>query len=293
VGRALVLSGGGPTGRAFEIGILNGLHDAGVDLTDADLIVGTSAGAVLASQVRTGQALDTLYDALRVLSDNPAATSGDPGVDVAYMLQSVQMINGATEVTPALRAEVGKRALAATNALSEDAQLRFIDADLGGLVHEWPRRRLKIAAGDVSAGTMRFFDSSQGVPVELALAASTAVPGRVAPITVGDRRYMDGFVGGPCPGGCWPNLDGASGYSTIVVVMTGDGPQVREQVELMRSRGSQVIIISPDADSTAARGLDPFDLSHLQAAAEAGRRQAGAVAAEVRTVWNAGVPDGR
>jgi NTE family protein len=39
--RALVLGGGGATGNAWLIGIIAGLFDAGLDVTDADLIVGT------------------------------------------------------------------------------------------------------------------------------------------------------------------------------------------------------------------------------------------------------------
>jgi NTE family protein len=42
--RALVLGGGGAAGNAWEIGVLAGLLDAGLDVTDADLIVGTGAG---------------------------------------------------------------------------------------------------------------------------------------------------------------------------------------------------------------------------------------------------------
>src|SRR3954470_9375031 len=51
--RAVVLGGGGATGRAREIGLLKGLRDAGIDLTQADLLIGTSAGSILGAQVRT------------------------------------------------------------------------------------------------------------------------------------------------------------------------------------------------------------------------------------------------
>ncbi len=203
------------------------------------------------------------------------------------------MINGASDVTPALRIQVGNRALSAPKALSEDAQLRFIDSDLGGLIHQWPSQPLKLAAGDVSEGTMRFFDSTQRVPIELALAASTALPGRVAPIRVGERRYMDGFVGGPCPGGCWPNLDGAAGYEIVVVVMTGDSAAIAQQTEQMRSHGTHVVVVSPNPASAAARGQNPFDLSRLNPTRSAALAQAGSAAAEVRNVWTAGASTDR
>ena len=49
--RALVLGGGGSTGNAWLIGVLAGLFDAGLDVTTADLTVGTSAGATAAAQL--------------------------------------------------------------------------------------------------------------------------------------------------------------------------------------------------------------------------------------------------
>ena len=58
---ALVLGGGGITGIAWEVGILVGLARAGVDVTDAETVVGTSAGSVVGSQVTSGQPLESLY----------------------------------------------------------------------------------------------------------------------------------------------------------------------------------------------------------------------------------------
>src|SRR3712207_4252623 len=51
---ALVLGGGGITGIAWELGVLAGLADAGVDLSGADLVVGTSAGSVVGAQLTCG-----------------------------------------------------------------------------------------------------------------------------------------------------------------------------------------------------------------------------------------------
>ena len=51
---ALVLGGGGAAGNAWLIGIIAGLADAGIDLTAADLVIGTSAGATVAAHVRSG-----------------------------------------------------------------------------------------------------------------------------------------------------------------------------------------------------------------------------------------------
>ena len=58
---ALVLGGGGITGIAWMLGLLKGLRDAGVDLTGATTVVGTSAGSVVGAQVTSGHDLDALY----------------------------------------------------------------------------------------------------------------------------------------------------------------------------------------------------------------------------------------
>src|SRR5690242_4053896 len=58
---ALVLGGGGIAGIAWETGLLVGLAEAGIDIRNADLFVGTSAGANVAAQITSGLALDELF----------------------------------------------------------------------------------------------------------------------------------------------------------------------------------------------------------------------------------------
>src|SRR3712207_6730517 len=58
---ALVLGGGGITGIAWEVGMLAGLADAGIDLTGADLVVGTSAGSVVGAQLASGAEPEEMY----------------------------------------------------------------------------------------------------------------------------------------------------------------------------------------------------------------------------------------
>ena len=46
---------------AWEVGLLLGLTEAGVDLGAADLLVGTSAGSVVAAQVACGVPLEEMF----------------------------------------------------------------------------------------------------------------------------------------------------------------------------------------------------------------------------------------
>ena len=115
--------------------------------------------------------------------------------------------------TPEVRREIGARALGATRIIPEEAHIRAATANIGGL-NEWPDQPLALVAVNVEDGTRRVFDRSQGVPIPLAVAASTSLPGRVAPITIDGRRYTDGGVYGT-------NLDVAAGQGVIVLLAPG------------------------------------------------------------------------
>src|SRR4051812_39556206 len=67
---ALVLGGGGSTGNAWLIGVIAGLFEAGLDVTDADLIIGTSAGSTAAAQI-TGATPTALLAAILAAPTQP------------------------------------------------------------------------------------------------------------------------------------------------------------------------------------------------------------------------------
>ena len=75
-GCALVLHGGGSAGNAWEIGVIAGLFDTGVDVTEADLIIGTSAGATATAQITWAAPTELLAGILDVPS--PSSSPGDP-----------------------------------------------------------------------------------------------------------------------------------------------------------------------------------------------------------------------
>ena len=73
---ALVLGAGGSAGQAWQIGVIAGLAEAGLDLTEAaDLVVGTSSGSTTAAQVRSGiPAAELLASVLSPRSSRPDRT---------------------------------------------------------------------------------------------------------------------------------------------------------------------------------------------------------------------------
>ncbi|MGW7366052.1 patatin-like phospholipase family protein, partial [Streptomyces sp. NPDC054841] len=74
---ALVLGGGGAVGGAWAAGALAGLCEAGIDVARADVVIGTSAGAVLGSRLASGISAAELYE---------RQLSGADAIDIAVTL---------------------------------------------------------------------------------------------------------------------------------------------------------------------------------------------------------------
>src|SRR5437588_13026776 len=109
--RALVLGGGGVAGVAWELGILRGLHDTGVDVRGADVIIGTSAGSVVGTQIASGTDLESLFTSRQI----PVDQSKERGIE-CYPFQIMEAWSRAiAEAGPdlkAIRAMIGAYALA-------------------------------------------------------------------------------------------------------------------------------------------------------------------------------------
>src|SRR4051812_37238055 len=74
--RAWVLGGGGSAGNAWLIGVIAGLFDAGLDVTEADLIIGTSAGSTAAAQITSATPAELLA---AILAAAPQPQTGPVG----------------------------------------------------------------------------------------------------------------------------------------------------------------------------------------------------------------------
>src|SRR5437660_3538429 len=201
--RAVVLGGGGITGIAWEWGILAGLLKSGVDLRDADLVVGTSAGSVVGAQLAAGLEITERYEAQLAPPDGEVAATFGPGLWARY---AMAMLGSLTPQR--VRARIGRMALRAKT-VPEATRVGVIESRLP--VREWPdRAHLLITAVDAATGEFRAFDRKAGVPLVLAVAASCAVPGVWPPVTIEGRRYIDGgFRSGS-------NADLAAGYDRVV-----------------------------------------------------------------------------
>lgn len=276
--RALVLGGGGVAGIAWELGLLSGWAAEGVDVTEADLVVGTSAGSVVGAQLRLPGDLQSLFE--RQL----AGAGGELKVEfdgVATMAAFAEAMAGATGQQDG-RARLG--ALALTMDTVPEAQRRaIIEGRIGD--PEWPAATLVITAVDTADGEFLSFDSSSGVRLLDAVAASCAVPGVWPPVTVSGRRLMDGGMRSVT------NADLAAGHEKVLVVapstgVTGGllGPGLDREVELLR-RDADVHVVLADEASLAAFGSNVLDPATREPSARAGRAQAAATLEAARAFW--------
>jgi NTE family protein len=125
--RALVLGGsGGPVGRAWEIGLVDGFAGQRIDLGAADLIISTSAGAVVGAQLALKQRFDAPK---KIVAPPPVSTDSMVNLGVA-------MARAAQSPEPDLiRAKIGKMALEAQTISEEASVSRSADHDKRREIH--------------------------------------------------------------------------------------------------------------------------------------------------------------
>ncbi|WP_405809691.1 patatin-like phospholipase family protein [Streptomyces sp. NBC_00210] len=274
---AVVLGAGGITGVGWEIGILHGLARAGVDLTTADLLVGSSAGSIVAAQLASGKlSLAELYERQLAAPEGEIAA----GLGVSTLLKYTLGI--LTSRSPqAYGQKLGRMALAAHT--EDEATRREVIA--GRLLsHEWPERRLLVTAVDAVTGELRTYDRESGVAIVDAVAASCAVPGVWPPVTIEGRRWIDGGVHSTA------NAHLAAGHEQVVVIAPiASGNKVfvspRAQASRLAAAGARVEVITPDAAAKQAFGRNVLDPARRAPAARAGLAQAAAHAEAVAAVW--------
>lgn len=278
-GQALVLGGGGLSGIAWETGVLAGLAAGGVDVTGADFVLGTSAGATVAAQLGSGLPLTDLLDRQTVPALQSAELSPDIG-RVIELMESWEKLPLEYPDPAELRREVGQRAL--TVETVPEAERRAVIA--GRLPdHSWPSRKLAVVAVEAQTGDVRVFDQDSGADLVDAVAASCAIPGIWPPVTIGGGRYIDGGTRSAV------NADLAAGYQRVLILVPMADPSLDEQVATLTQAGGeepvQVQVLTPDDESIAAMGINPLDPAVRAPVAQAGYAQGQRAAAEVARLW--------
>jgi NTE family protein len=261
----------------------------------ADLVVGTSAGATAAAQVRSGiPAAELLASVLsppvRPVGQNREAP---PSLPMATVFERMRAIGAAATSAADLRRAMGAFGLESDSTLGPGAGQRRATVAARLPRPEWPDRPMIVVAVDAHTGELAAFDRGSGVDLVDAVTASCALPGLVPTVSINGTRYIDGGVRSP------DNADLASGYANVVVLSplggrsrtppergadpAGQfeglrrppewGVDLASEVEALRKQGSHVEVITPDAGSRAAMGTNQMDPATRIPAARAGFAQ--------------------
>ncbi|MGP4026708.1 patatin-like phospholipase family protein [Actinomadura sp. 3N407] len=280
-GWALVLGPGGPVGTAWLTGLAAGLRLEGVDPAAADVIVGTSAGAIAGAMIATGRDL-------AAVAELPPSDGPREAADASVMARVFEIASASDLDPDEVRRRIGRLALEA-EALPEErhrASMEFLvgrsavagesgESSSQNETDEWPEGRLLITAVDVESGKPVVWDGTSGVPLTAAVAASSAAPGFAEPVTIGGRRYMDGAFGGGS------NVGLAKGAGAVVLV---------EPLAHMSGGAGADVRIVPDEGALEAFGENVGDLARWAPVYREGFRQAAEAAERIRSA--AGVPGG-
>jgi NTE family protein len=290
--RALVLGGGGSTGNAWLIGVIAGLFDAGLYVSEADLTIGTSAGSTAAAQIAGATPTELLAATLAAAPQQRTAPVGSDGgrvpiTPVADHLERTSKIIAAAEDAADMRRRMGAAALDMDTASDGSGQTRWRATVAARLPSQgWPQRTVLVTAVDAHTGEPVVFDRHSGVDLVDAVAASCASG---FAYRIGDNRYIDGGYRRN------ENADLAAGCGRVLVLSPFGGRtrtplewgmHLAAQVDELRAHGSRVETIFPDSNSEHMFGANAMDLSLRRPAARAGYNQGRALAGQLTEFWS-------
>ncbi|HWF47849.1 MAG TPA: patatin-like phospholipase family protein [Bryobacteraceae bacterium] len=279
---ALVLGGGGYAASAWEIGLIKGMAQAGHDIRNADLFVGTSAGARVALHLASGVALEELFR--RQIGPSPRSAESPSVVDWLQLRGELARAKEAGGGRTAVLRRIGSLALAAAGGKGSDRR-QIVSAQLP--IQTWPDQKLFIVAVNAETGERRAFDRTSGIELVDAVIASSAFFGWPPALFEGHHYIDGGFYSSD-------NADLATGFDRVLILAIRASVSslcvvsLDAAVKTLRRRGARVDVIPPDEGTLEAFASVGSVMNPMVCApaAEAGRLQGRRLVAErVLSVW--------
>src|SRR5215207_1057231 len=282
----LVLGAGGVVGHAFHAGVLSALEQmTGWDPRAADVIVGTSAGSVVAAMLRAGFSAADVANGARGRPLSPAGALLEHKASLGAARRPPRKGAGGgpamaspTRVARALwepwRVRPGSllAAVLPRGRISTDP----VSAPLRGLFgSRWPGAPTWITAVELDGGRRVVF-GRPGAPsasVADAVAASCAIPGYFEPVMIDGVRYVDGGTHTPSNADVLAEerLDlvivsspMSSGFATLRVgldlpLRQAAGLALAREVAALRRRGIRVMTFQPTVADQRVMAGNPLD----------------------------------
>lgn len=215
--RGLALGGGGTPLIAWYAGYCNALKKGGVDLSSADVLVGTSAGSIFGAMLSSGH-LWRLVDEIDLFAEFPKLLAEImPTVQFnASQIRAQRAELSVRDGSLASIQQIGKAAMASSNPDGVASHYKVIKKLLTSTA--WPSDGMFTTAIDCYTGQRIVVSKASNVPINVACAASSSAPGQVGPTFVKDRLCMDGGMSQSST-----HCDVIAGVKRAVVISLGDG----------------------------------------------------------------------
>jgi NTE family protein len=270
--RALVLGGGGFVASSWITGLITGMAESGIDVRDADVLIGTSSGARVALQLASGTPLEEVFarqiGAGRHFDAPPQVGRQSSAVDMSRVQQEVAR----AKELGGDRAEILRRygQLALTLAGPDRQTLGTTQLPM----EDWPERPIRLIAVNAETGVRRAFDRASGITLIDAVRATTASFG-AAPVWFEGQPYIDGGYYSS------DNADLAAGYRRVLVLALKAPPwamrlvSVEDGIAELRASGAEVELIQPDDEAmeVIASAGSPMNPAVFEPVTRAGRAQ--------------------
>jgi NTE family protein len=288
-----VLGAGGAVGHAFHTGVLAALWDTtGWDARDAEIIVGTSAGSLVGALLRAGlsgadlaaRAMDTPLspEGARLVGIADAARGDQPPIPSRPPRAPRRLVPAMSAPGAFVRAAMQPwnarpGALAAAAMPEGQISTELIATGLRALFDRWPEQTLWINAVKLESGRRVTFgrDTRVVTDVATAVAASCAIPGFFAPVSIGGVRYVDGGVHSLTNADLVASLDldlvvvsSPMSMARTSVRLAPDQPARRlsrialaREVRRIRSQGTPVLTFQPTDTVLDVMGWNAMDAS--------------------------------
>jgi NTE family protein len=278
--RSICLGGGGIFFVAWQVGYLTALMDAGIDVRNADRVIGTSAGSMVATVLaRDGlRRLHAELDAMTRFPQLAAHMSASGGMHPSQA-RAWSVFETTSTNDPEQLQRVGHAALAAQTV---EAATMHRNIELIAGSGDWPGESVHITCIDTFSGERCVVDHRAAVPPSAAMAASTALPGMFPPQQVQDRKCMDGGVGASAV-----HLDLVAGSRFALVLSlrgfasTGTTQQDAADLQALKDSGTKVFTAVPES-FTDKQMMDP---DSIPTARDMGKGQGMADASAVAELW--------
>jgi NTE family protein len=247
----------------------------------ADLIVGTSAGAIVGSAAAADR-LGLLRDDIdlsgqfpKLLADLIPTSASNPS-----QVRARELAEAARDGSVATIQSIGRGAMAARNPPVRNLQLMI---DVLSLGRSWPSPRFHATTTDCYTGERLVLSQSSNIPISHAVCASASLPGVFGPTWIGDRLCMDGAM---CSTSTHVDLI-AGAKRALVVALTDKGPRfsnipndIEQELRYVEAAGTKTLLIA--ADPGKVHLLSPAE---IEPALTAGRDRAVREADRVKAFW--------